>query len=178
MDAALYWLARMLEAGEEPLFIARRLVRFASEDIGMADPQALVQALSAKEAYQFMGSPEGELALAQCVIFLATAPKSNAAYKAFSSAGVAARDTGSLMPPKHILNAPTSLMKDLGYGAGYSYDHDSKDAFSGQDFFPIGVDRKVFYTPSSRGYEKELERRLRYWSELRANKRRVSESED
>jgi len=178
VDAALYWLARMLEAGEEPLFIARRLVRFASEDIGMADPQALVQALSAKEAYQFMGSPEGELALAQCVIFLATAPKSNAAYKAFSSAGVAARDTGSLMPPKHILNAPTSLMKDLGYGAGYSYDHDSKDAFSGQDFFPIGVDRKVFYTPSSRGYEKEVEKRLRYWSGLRANKRRVSESED
>ncbi len=178
VDAALYWLARMLEAGEEPLFIARRLVRFASEDIGMADPQALVQALSAKEAYQFIGSPEGELALAQCVIFLATAPKSNAAYKAFNSANVVARETGSLMPPKHILNAPTSLMKDLGYAAGYSYDHDAKDAFSGQDYFPEGVDRKTFYTPSSRGYEQELEKRLQYWRTLRANKGRVSEIED
>ena len=178
VDAALYWLARMLEGGEEPLYIARRLVRFASEDIGMADPQALVQALSAKEAYQFIGSPEGELALAQCVIFLATAPKSNASYKAFSAARGLARETGSLMPPNHILNAPTRLMKDLGYGAGYSYDHDEKDAFSGQEFFPKGVDRKSFYTPTSRGYEREIEKRLHYWSKLRASERRRSDSED
>ena len=134
--------------------------------------------ICAKQAYEFIGSPEGELALAQSVIFLATAPKSNSAYKAFSSANAAARETGSLMPPKHILNAPTHLMKNLGYGAGYSYDHDRKDAFSGQDYFPEGVDRKTFYTPSSRGYEQKIEKRLQYWSVLRAKKRQESESED
>ena len=177
VDAALYWLARMLAGGEEPLFIARRLVRFASEDIGLADPQALVQALTAKEAYEFIGSPEGELALAQCVIFLATAPKSNSSYRAFNSASAAARETGSLMPPKHILNAPTGLMKDLGYGVGYAYDHNEKDAFSGQNYFPDGMDREVFYKPSSRGYEQEIEKRLQYWSTLRAQKDQASEEE-
>ena len=177
VDAALYWLARMLAGGEEPLFIARRLVRFASEDIGLADPQALVQALTAKEAYEFIGSPEGELALAQCVIFLATAPKSNSSYRAFNSASAAARETGSLMPPKHILNAPTGLMKDLGYGVGYVYDHNKKDAFSGQNYFPDGMDREVFYKPSSRGYEQEIEKRLQHWSTLRAQKGQTSEEE-
>lgn len=167
-DAALYWLARMLTAGEDPLYIARRLVRFASEDIGLADPQALVQALAAKEAYAFIGSPEGELALAQSVLYLATAPKSNAAYKAFSGARRMARETGSLMPPKHILNAPTHLMKDLGYGAGYAYDHDAEDAFSGQAYFPEGVQRVPFYRPAARGFEREIARRLAYWHKLRA----------
>ena len=177
VDAALYWLARMLAGGEEPLFIVRRLARFASEDIGLADPQALVQALTAKEAYEFIGSPEGELALAQCVIFLATAPKSNSSYRAFNSASAAARETGSLMPPKHILNAPTGLMKDLGYGEGYAYDHNRKHAFSGQNYFPDGMDREVFYKPSSRGYEQEIEIRLQHWNTLRAQKGQTSKEE-
>ena len=166
-DAALYWLARMLAAGEAPLYIARRMVRFASEDIGLADPQALVQALAAKQAYDFLGSPEGELALAQCVVYLATAPKSNAAYKAFGAAQRGARDKGSLMPPKHILNAPTQLMKDLGYGKGYAYDHDAPDGFSGQNYFPDDMAREDYYRPSERGFEREVAKRLAYWAKLR-----------
>ena len=178
VDAALYWLARMLVGGEEPLYIVRRLVRFASEDIGLADPQALLQALAAKEAYEFIGSPEGELALAQCVIFLATAPKSNASYRAFNSAIAAAQETGSLMPPKHILNAPTRLMKDLGYGRRYAYDHNESGAFSGQNYFPEELDREIFYAPSTRGYEGEVKKRLQYWARLRAQKDRRSEEKD
>ena len=178
VDAALYWLARMLVGGEEPLYIVRRLVRFASEDIGLADPQALLQALAAKEAYEFIGSPEGELALAQCVIFLATAPKSNATYRAFNSAIAAAQETGSLMPPKHILNAPTRLMKDLGYGRRYAYDHNESDAFSGQNYFPEGLDRAIFYAPSTRGYEGEIKKRLQHWARLRAQKDRRPEEND
>ncbi len=171
-DASLYWLARMLTAGEEPLYIARRLVRFAVEDIGLADPQALLQAVAAKETYDFLGSPEGELALAQAVVFLATAPKSNALYKALGAANRVARDSGSLMPPKHILNAPTRLMKDLGYGAGYEYDHDSEEGFSGQDYFPEELPRQRFYRPSERGFEREVEKRLQYWQNLREQKSR------
>ena len=166
-DAALYWLARMLAAGEAPLYIARRMVRFASEDIGLADPQALVQALAAKQAYDFLGTPEGELALAQCVVYLATAPKSNAAYKAYSAAQRSARDKGSLMPPKHILNAPTKLMKDIGYGKGYEYDHDSADGFSGQNYFPDDMARENYYRPVGRGFEREVQKRLDYWRKLR-----------
>ena len=166
-DAALYWLARMLAGGEDPLYVARRLVRFASEDVGLADPQALVQALAAKEAYDFVGSPEGELALAQCVIYLATAPKSNAAYRAFSGAAAAAKESGSLMPPKHILNAPTRLMAEIGYGKGYHYDHDTPRSFSGQDYFPDGMARQHFYRPTERGFEREVRKRLEYWTNLR-----------
>jgi putative ATPase len=166
-DASLYWLARMLVAGEEPLYIARRLVRFASEDVGLADPQALVQTLAAKEAYDFLGSPEGELALAQAVIYLGTAPKSNAAYKALSGATRAARETGSLMPPKHILNAPTKLMQELGYGKDYVYDHDTEAGFSGQDYFPEEMRRETFYNPEDRGFEREVAKRLSYWNRLR-----------
>lgn len=166
-DAALYWLARMLVAGETPLYIARRLVRFASEDIGLADPQALVQALAAKEMYDFLGSPEGEIGLAQCVVYLATAPKSNASYVAIGAAMRAARQYGSLMPPKHILNAPTRLMKDLGYGKGYEYDHHAAEAFSGQNYFPDGMARQVFYSPTERGFEREVQKRLDYWAKLR-----------
>ena len=166
-DAALYWLARMIEGGEDPRYIARRLVRFSVEDVGLADPQALLQTLAAWEAYERLGSPEGELALVQCVIFLATAPKSNAAYKAQGAARRLARETGSLMPPKHILNAPTRLMKDLGYGAGYEYDHNAPDAFSGQNYFPDGVDRQQLYHPSERGFERDIAARLNYWSKLR-----------
>ena len=151
-DAALYWLARMLAGGEDPLFIARRLVRAAYEDIGMADPGAPTQALAAKETYDFLGSPEGELALAQATVYLATAPKSNALYKAFGGAGRAAKEHGSLDPPKHILNAPTRLMKDLGYGAGYAYDHDTEEAFSGQSYFPEEMPRETFYAPAGRGF--------------------------
>jgi putative ATPase len=175
-DAALYWLARMLEAGEPPLYIVRRLVRFASEDIGLADPEALHQALAAKDAYDFLGSPEGELAIVQAVIYLATAPKSNAAYKAEGAARRAAHDTGSLMPPKHILNAPTRLMGELGYGAGYAYDHREPEAFSGQNYFPEGMARESFYNPSERGFEREVAKRLAYWAKLRAD-RREGESE-
>ena len=166
-DAALYWLARMLTAGEDPRFIARRLVRFASEDVGLADPNALLQAVAAWEAYERLGSPEGELALAQCVIYLGTAPKSNAAYRAFNAAMAAARASGSLMPPKHILNAPTKLMKTLGYGSGYRYDHDTPDGFSGQNCFPDELERQDFYQPVERGFERDIGRRLEYWARLR-----------
>ncbi len=170
VDAALYWLARMLAGGEDPRFVARRLARAAVEDIGLADPQALPHALAAWEAYERIGSPEGELALAQCVIYLATAPKSNASYKAFGAAMRMAKDTGSLAPPKHILNAPTRLMKDLGYGDGYAYDHDAEEAFSGQDYFPDGIDRARFYEPVERGFEREIAKRLEYWSKLRTER--------
>ncbi|WP_416898260.1 MAG: replication-associated recombination protein A [Minwuia sp.] len=166
-DAALYWMARMLAGGEDPLYIARRLVRFASEDVGLADPEALRQALAAKEAYDFLGSPEGELALAQAALYLATAPKSNAAYKAFGAASRAAKETGSLNPPMHILNAPTRLMKDLGYGSGYAYDHETEDGFSGQNYFPEDMARQNFYRPVERGFEREIAKRLAYWDGLR-----------
>jgi len=166
-DASLYWLARMLVGGEDPLYIVRRLVRFASEDVGLADPNALVQALAAWDAYQRLGSPEGELAVAQCVIYLATAPKSNAAYRAFGAAMREARQTGSLMPPKHILNAPTGLMKDLGYGDDYHYDHDTEEGFSGQNYFPDDMARRTFYQPVERGFERDIKKRLAYWAKLR-----------
>src|SRR5688572_16443526 len=169
-DAALYWLARMLAGGEDPKYIARRLLRFAVEDIGLADPQALVQALSAWDAYDRLGSPEGELAIAQCVIYLGTAPKSNAAYEALGAANRAARETGSLMPPKHILNATTRLMKDLGYGKGYAYDHHTDEGFSGQNYFPDGMARERFYQPVERGFEREILKRIEYWDRLRAKK--------
>jgi len=166
-DAALYYLARMLDAGEPPLYIARRVVRMAIEDIGLADPQALVVANSAKEAYDFLGSPEGELAIAQAVIYVATAPKSNAAYTAYGAAKRAAKEGGSLLPPKHILNAPTKLMKEEAYGRGYAYDHDEEDAFSGQDYFPEKLGRQQFYDPPERGFEREIRKRLEYWARLR-----------
>ncbi|MEX1152455.1 replication-associated recombination protein A [Parvibaculum sp.] len=166
-DAALYWLARMLAGGEDPLYIARRLVRAAIEDIGLADPEAVHQALAAKDVFDFLGAPEGELALAQATIYLATAPKSNASYAAFGAARRSARDTGSVAPPAHILNAPTRLMKDLGYGAGYEYDHDAPNAFSGQDYFPQEVGRQHFYQPEERGFEREIGKRLAYWQKLR-----------
>ena len=169
VDAALYWLARMLSAGEQPLYITRRLVRFAVEDIGLADPQALVQANAAKEAYDFLGSPEGELAIAQAVIYLATAPKSNSAYVALSHANRAAEDAGSLMPPKYILNAPTSLMRDIGYGDGYVYDHGTEHGFSGQNYFPEEMARQNFYRPADRGFEREIAKRMAYWDKLRGN---------
>jgi putative ATPase len=169
-DAALYWLARMLNGGEDPRYIARRLVRFASEDVGLADPGALVQTLAAWETYERLGSPEGELAIVQAVIYVATAPKSNAAYKAAGSARRAARDTGSLMPPKHILNAPTKLMQDLGYGDGYAYDHDDADGFSGQNYFPDEMPRQQFYHPVERGFERDIGKRLEYWDKLRRSK--------
>ncbi len=166
-DAALYWFARMVAGGEDLRYIARRLVRFASEDVGLADPQALAQAMAAWEAYDRLGSPEGELAVAQAVAYLGAAPKSNALYAAWQAAMQAARATGSLPPPAHILNAPTRLMQDLGYGAGYDYDHDAEDAFSGQDYFPPGLARTAFYQPSDRGFERELRGRLERWAELR-----------
>jgi putative ATPase len=166
-DAALYWLARMLAGGEDPIYILRRLTRAAVEDIGLADPQALTQALAAWDAYDRLGSPEGELAVAQLVIYLATAPKSNAAYTAFGQAQRAARETGSLMPPMHILNAPTRLMRDLGYGKGYVYDHGTEEAFSGQNYFPDGMPRGEFYQPTERGFEREVKKRLEYWDKLR-----------
>ena len=166
-DAALYWFARMLTGGEDPRYIARRLVRFASEDVGMADPQALVQATLAWETYERLGSPEGELAIAQAVVYLGTAPKSNAVYAGFKAAMRAAKDTGSLAPPAHILNAPTRLMQELGYGAGYAYDHDTEEAFSGQDYFPPGMERLAFYRPVDRGFEREIARRMAHWAELR-----------
>jgi putative ATPase len=166
-DAALYYLARMLDAGEDPLYLARRVVRMAIEDVGLADPQALVVANAAKDAYDFLGSPEGELALAQAVIYVATAPKSNAAYTAFGAAMRTAKEAGSLLPPKHILNAPTNLMKDEGYGRGYAYDHDAEEAFSGQDYFPEALGRRTFYDPPERGFEREIRKRLEYWAKLR-----------
>ncbi|MBS0558463.1 MAG: replication-associated recombination protein A [Proteobacteria bacterium] len=166
-DAALYWFARMLTGGEDPRYIARRLVRFAAEDIGMADPQALPQTLAAWDAYERLGSPEGELALAQAVVYLGTAPKSNAVYAAFGAAQSAAKATGSLMPPAHILNAPTKLMKQLGYGAGYAYDHQQDEAFSGQNYFPDGMPRAAYYQPRDRGFEREIAKRLAHWAALR-----------
>jgi putative ATPase len=169
-DAALYWLARMLAGGEDPRYIARRLVRFSVEDVGLAEPSALPQSIAAWEAYERLGSPEGELALAQCVVHLATAPKSNAIYRALSAAQQAARETGSLMPPKHILNAPTRLMRDLGYSKGYVYDHDTEDAFSGQNYFPDGMERRALYQPADRGFEREIKKRLDYWAKLRGEK--------
>jgi putative ATPase len=169
-DASLYYLARMLAGGEDPLYIARRLVRAAIEDIGLADPEAVHQALAAKDVFDFLGAPEGELALAQATIYLATAPKSNASYSAFGAAKRAARDTGSVSPPAHILNAPTNLMKELGYGAGYEYDHDAPHAFSGQDYFPAEIGRQEFYHPVERGFEREISKRLAYWRKLREEK--------
>jgi putative ATPase len=166
-DAALYWLARMLAGGEDPIYILRRLTRAAVEDIGLADPQAVVQALAAWDTYDRLGSPEGELAIAQCVIYLATAPKSNAAYLAFGEARQMARETGSLMPPMHILNAPTRLMRDLGYGKGYVYDHATEPGFSGQNYFPDRIPRRNLYRPGERGFERELRKRLDYWEKLR-----------
>jgi putative ATPase len=166
-DAALYYLCRMLDAGEDPLYLARRIVRMAVEDIGLADPQALVVANAAKDAYDFLGSPEGELAIAQAVIYVATAPKSNAAYAAFGEAMRTAKEAGSLLPPRHILNAPTRLMQQEGYGAGYAYDHDAPDAFSGQDYFPEALGRRQFYDPPERGFEREIRKRLEYWAKLR-----------
>ena len=171
-DAALYWFARMLAGGEDSTYILRRLVRFASEDIGLADPQALPQSIAAWEAFDRLGSPEGELAVAQCVIYLATAPKSNASYKAEKSAKNSARETGSLMPPKHILNAPTKLMSELGYGEGYAYDHDAEDGFSGQNYFPEEMQRSRFYNPEGKGFEREIVKRLEYWDKLRREKGR------
>ncbi|HSD93700.1 MAG TPA: replication-associated recombination protein A [Methyloceanibacter sp.] len=166
-DAALYWLARMLAGGEDPLYVARRLVRMAVEDIGLADPQALVQTLAAKDIYDFLGTPEGELALAQATIYLALAPKSNAAYVAFGQAQRAAAESGSLLPPKHILNAPTKLMKQEGYGSGYAYDHNEDEAFSGQNYFPEELERQLFYAPTQYGFEAELKARLKRFAELR-----------
>jgi putative ATPase len=166
-DAALYYLCRMLDAGEPPLYIARRVVRMAIEDIGLADPQALVIANAAKEAYDFLGSPEGELAIAQAVLYVATAPKSNAGYTAYGEAMRVAKEAGSLLPPKHILNAPTRLMKDEGYGRGYAYDHNEEEAFSGQNYFPDALPRQTFYDPPERGFEREIRKRLEYWAKLR-----------
>ena len=166
-DAALYYLTRMFDAGEDPLYLGRRLVRMAVEDIGMADPQALVIANAAKDAYDYLGSPEGELALAQACVYLATAPKSNAVYTAYKAAMRMAKEHGSLAPPRHILNAPTKLMKSEGYGSGYQYDHDQPDAFSGQDYFPEALGRQTFYDPPDRGFEREIRKRLDYWTKLR-----------
>jgi len=169
-DAALYWLARMLTGGEDPLYIARRVVRFASEDIGLADPTSLMIANEALNTYRFLGSPEGELAIAHAVVHLATAPKSNAVYVGFKAAMRAAKDTGSLAPPKHILNAPTRLMKDIGYGDGYAYDHNTEDGFSGQNYFPDDMPREQFYVPQGKGREKAIRERLEHWEKLRGIK--------
>lgn len=171
VDAALYWLARMLAGGEDPLYICRRLTRAASEDIGMADPTALQICLAAKDAYDFLGSPEGELAVAQAVIHLATAPKSNAVYKAFGAANRAAKETGSLAPPAHAMNAPTKLMKELGYSKGYQYDHDAEGGFAGLDYFPPEMARQIFYNPSPFGFEKEIRKRLDYWAKHRMERK-------
>lgn len=169
-QAALYWLARMLVAGEEPLYVLRRIVRFASEDIGLADPHALVQCLAAKDAYEFLGSPEGELAIVQACLYCATAPKSNAAYKAQKNAWKLAKDTGSLMPPAHILNAPTKLMKDIGYGKNYAYDHDTADGFSGANCWPDEVTPAELYSPVERGFEARIKERMAHWNRLRAER--------
>lgn len=169
-DAALYYLARMLVAGEDPMFLARRLIRMAVEDIGLADPQALPQCIAARDAFHMLGSPEGELALAQATVYLATAPKSNAVYTAYKAAMGVAKTSGSPMPPKAILNAPTKLMGAQGYGAGYQYDHDAPDAFSGQEYFPEKIGRQAFYEPVERGFERELRKRLDYWSHLRVER--------
>lgn len=170
VDAALYWMARMLEGGENPLYILRRVVRFAVEDVGLADPQALIQAIAAQQAYVFLGSPEGELALAQAVIYMATAPKSNACYMAFNTVREFSRCHGSVSPPKHILNAPTKLMKEQGYNEGYQYDHDCPHAFSGQNYFPDTLEQKTFYHPVDRGFERDLQKRLAWWKKLRQSK--------
>ena len=170
-QAALYYLARMLTAGEEPLYVLRRLVRFASEDVGLADPQALVQCLAAKDAYEFLGSPEGELAIVQACLYLATAPKSNAAYAAQKAAFKSARETGSLSPPANILNAPTKLMKDIGYGRDYAYDHDAPDGFSGDDYWPEGMAPQTYYQPVERGFEREVLKRIEWWDRKRAERR-------
>lgn len=172
VQAALYWFCRMLDGGEDPLYIARRLIRFASEDIGMADPQALVQTIAARQAYEMLGSPEGELMIAQSVIYLATAPKSNAQYVAFGAAKRSAKQHGSLMPPKHILNAPTKLMKEIGYGKDYDYDHNAEDGFSGQNYFPDAMPREQYYSPVERGFERDIAKRLEYWDKLRTKRRR------
>jgi putative ATPase len=166
-DAALYWMARMLQGGEDPLFIARRMVRFASEDVGLADPQALIHAVAAQQSYERLGSPEGELSLANAATYLATAPKSNAVYTAWKAAEKAAQKSGSLTPPKHILNAPTTLMKQQGYGKGYQYDHDAPHAFSGQNYFPEKMGRQTYYHPVERGFERDIQKRLEYWKKLR-----------
>jgi putative ATPase len=170
-QASLYYLARMLTAGEEPLYVLRRLTRFASEDIGLADPEALVQCLAAKDAYDFLGSPEGELAIVQACLYCATAPKSNAAYTAQKAAWRSAKETGSLMPPAHILNAPTRLMKDIGYGKGYAYDHDADEGFSGADYWPEKMEPKAFYRPIERGFERQVIERMAYWDRLRSKRR-------
>lgn len=172
-QAALYWLARMLVAGEEPLYVLRRIVRFAAEDIGLADPQALVQCMAAKDAYQFLGSPEGELAIVQACLYCATAPKSNAAYAAHKAAWKSARETGSLMPPQNILNAPTKLMKNLGYGSGYQYDHDAPDGFSGDNYWPDGMRPVEFYQPVDRGFERRIAERIAWWNARRAEARKA-----
>jgi putative ATPase len=169
-DAALYWFSRMLDGGEDPRYLARRMVRMATEDIGLADPQALSLTIAAWETYERLGSPEGELALAQALIYLATAPKSNAAYTAYGEARQTAKETGSLMPPKHILNAPTKMMKEIGYGKGYAYDHDTEEGFSGQNYFPDDMARRKFYDPVERGFEREIKKRLEYWEKLRREK--------
>ncbi len=170
-QSALYYLARMLTAGEEPLYVLRRLVRFASEDIGLADPQALIQCLAAKDAYEFLGSPEGELAIVQACLYLATAPKSNAAYAAQKEAWKSSRETGSLSPPTHILNAPTRLMKDIGYGKGYAYDHETEDGFSGADYWPEGMEPQTFYRPVARGFERQVIERIEWWDKKRRERR-------
>jgi putative ATPase len=170
-QAALYWMARMLVAGEEPLYVLRRITRFASEDIGLADPQALQQCIAAKDAYEFLGSPEGELAIVQACLYCATAPKSNAIYKAQKAAWKLAKETGSLMPPANILNAPTKLMKDIGYGQGYAYDHDAEDGFSGANYWPDEVAPQALYQPVERGFERQVNERLRYWNKLREERR-------
>ena len=170
-DAALYWFCRMLDGGEDPRYMARRMVRMAVEDIGLADPQALPLVISAWETYERLGSPEGELALAEAIIYLATAPKSNATYVAYNTAKRTAKETGSLMPPKHILNAPTKLMKSIGYGDDYAYDHDAEHGFSGQNYFPEGMARQSFYQPVERGFEREVKKRLEYWDKLRSEKK-------
>lgn len=170
-QAALYYMARMLVAGEEPLYVLRRLVRFASEDVGLADPQALIQCLAAKDAYEFLGSPEGELAIVQACLYLATAPKSNTAYAAQKSAWKSARETGSLLPPPNILNAPTKLMKDVGYGKGYVYDHDTEEGFSGDNYWPKEMEPQTYYTPVERGFERKVKERIAYWEKLRAERK-------
>ncbi|MBT2495215.1 replication-associated recombination protein A [Microbacterium sp. ISL-59] len=176
-DAALYWLSRMLLGGEDPLFIARRITRFANEDIGMADPNAVQQALAAWDVYERLGSPEGEIAIAQAVLYLSTAPKSIGVYRSFNKAWAAAKRTGSLMPPAHILNAPTRLMKNLGYGQGYQYDPDTDTGFSGANYFPDGLPRETFYEPTTNGYERAIDERLRHWAHLRSNLAATSDAD-
>ncbi len=178
VDAALYWLARMFAGGEDPKYLCRRLIRFASEDVGLADPQALLQALAARQAWEQLGSPEGELALVQAVVYLACAPKSNALYRAHKAARKAVEHHGSLAPPRHLINAPTRLMKDLGHGEGYIYDHDTPEGFSGQNCFPEAMPRQTFYRPVERGFERDINRRLDYWERLRRTRQRPDEAAD